>query len=99
MARIMLHGIVSRGSDRFRGFFDRSTYTFAAQIFTDILNKFMAPTASRTHSNVAELESNPSLTKTSEGFSAEFSFPGNGAVENQAFATAPAKAASLPVPS
>jgi lipopolysaccharide/colanic/teichoic acid biosynthesis glycosyltransferase len=48
---------------------------------------------------VAELESNPSLTKTSEGLSAEFSFPGNGAVKNQAFATAPITAASFPVPS
>jgi lipopolysaccharide/colanic/teichoic acid biosynthesis glycosyltransferase len=48
--------------------------------FTDLLkNKFMTPTASRTHGNVAELQSNPSLTKTSEGLSAEFSFPGNGA--------------------
>jgi hypothetical protein len=31
VARIMLHRIASRGSDRFRGFFDRSTYTLAAQ--------------------------------------------------------------------
>jgi lipopolysaccharide/colanic/teichoic acid biosynthesis glycosyltransferase len=59
----------------------------------------MAPTTSRTHGNVAELESIPSLTKTSEGLSNEFSFPGNGAVENQAFATGPTTAATLPFPS
>ena len=59
----------------------------------------MAPTASRTHANVTELESNPSLTKTSKGLSAEFSFPGNGAVENQAFAIDPTTAGSFPVPS
>ena len=91
----MLHRIASRGSNRFRGFLH-----FLRLSFTDILNnKLMAPTASRTHANVAELESNPSLTKTSKGLSAEFSFPGNGAVENQAFATGPTTAASFPVPS
>jgi lipopolysaccharide/colanic/teichoic acid biosynthesis glycosyltransferase len=57
--------------------------------FPDLLkNKFMTPTASRTHGNVAALESNPSLTKTSEGVNAQFSFP----------ATGPATAASFAVP-
>jgi exopolysaccharide production protein ExoY len=54
----------------------------------------MTPTASRTHGNVAELESIPSLTKISDGLSDEFTFPGNGAVENHAFT-----AASFPIPS
>ena len=48
---------------------------------------------------MAELESNPSFTKTSEGLSDQFSIPGNGAVENQAFATGLTTAACFPVPS
>jgi exopolysaccharide production protein ExoY len=59
----------------------------------------MTPTASRTHGNVAEHESNPSLTKTLEGLSAEFSSPENGAVKNAVFATGPITAASFTVPS
>jgi lipopolysaccharide/colanic/teichoic acid biosynthesis glycosyltransferase len=58
----------------------------------------MTPTASRTHGNVAELESNPSLSKASKALSAQFSFQGNGAVENQAFATGSATAATLAFP-
>jgi exopolysaccharide production protein ExoY len=48
---------------------------------------------------VAEHESNPSLTKTLEGLSAEFSSPENGAVKNAVFATGPITAASFTVPS
>ena len=48
---------------------------------------------------MAELESIPSLTKISEALSDEFTFPGNGAVENQAFATGPTTAATFPFPS
>ena len=48
---------------------------------------------------MAELKSNPSLTKTLEGSSDECSFPGNGAVENQVFATGPTTAATFPFPS
>ena len=58
----------------------------------------MTPTASRTHGNVAELECDPSRTKSSEGSSAQFAFHGNGAVENQTLATGPGTAATFAVP-
>jgi lipopolysaccharide/colanic/teichoic acid biosynthesis glycosyltransferase len=61
-------------------------------------DKLVAQTASKTRGDLAEFERNPSLTKTSEDLSTEFSFP-YGAVKNQVFAIGVATAASFSVPS
>ena len=58
----------------------------------------MALTASRTHSNLTELESNPSATRTPRGWSTEFSFPSCGTDSYQAFETCVAAPASSQVP-
>jgi len=54
----------------------------------------MALAASWTHGNVTELQSHPSVTKTSRGWGAEFSFPRSGTVNSQPFETGVAAAAS-----
>jgi hypothetical protein len=40
VARVMLHTIVSRGSERFRGFLDRFTHTSCGSVYGHLNNKF-----------------------------------------------------------